>query len=350
MPAKHLSRINEDGVYLHIYNKGVENRAIFNSEEDYKVFLGFIEEYLLSPKDPKSLKKEFKVKGKTFKGIPHQPKNYFNQVELVAYSLLPNHFHLLVRQLSEGVVEKFVRSLCTRYSIFFNKKYQHYGILFAGPYKSVSVKAGSALLQLTRFFHYGGSLSSYPEYLGKRQTEWIKPEGVPVNYKELVEGFQLNNALILEKIILEDGSSHLERSNLTSIEITNTNKEFKQHPRLAEFLAVSFVVFLLLMALGLRNIATYAQKNHKPLPSANSGVLSETKKAIPETIPMDTVTVEAEDNSLVNIRKEATTSAQIIGRAKDGDSFELVSADLDWYQVKLASGSAGFIYSRYIKQ
>ena len=136
MPAQNLQRTKEIGIYSHIYNKGVEKRILFNDEEDYAVFLNFLKDYLSALKDPDSLKKDFKVNGRTFQGTPHQPKNYFNQVELLAYSLMPDHFHLILHQKTRGSLESFIRSLCTRYSIYYNKKYQRTGSLFEGPYKS----------------------------------------------------------------------------------------------------------------------------------------------------------------------------------------------------------------------
>src|SRR3989344_6913923 len=176
MPAKNLYREDKEGIYSHIYNKGVEKRIIFNDEKDYEVFQGFLKDYLTIPQDPENIKKEFSVHGRIFRGTPHQPKNYFNKVELIAYSLMPDHFHLLLRQKARGSLESFIRSLCTRYSIYFNKKYQHTGALFEGPYKSVQIKDKTRMLYLTRYLHHAGGYSSYARYLGKMATSWVNPE------------------------------------------------------------------------------------------------------------------------------------------------------------------------------
>ena len=133
MTAKNPNRVNESGSFCHIYNKGVESKVVFNDKKDYEVFLGFIKEYLSIPIDPKNNKKEFTVNGRVFRGVPHQPKNYFNKIELVAYRLSPASFNLLLHQITKGSIESFVRSLCTRYSIYFNKKYQRTGTLFERP-------------------------------------------------------------------------------------------------------------------------------------------------------------------------------------------------------------------------
>src|SRR3989344_2988402 len=227
MPAKNLQRENEEGIYSHIYNKGIEKRVIFKDEKDYEVFQGFLKDYLTAPQDPESIKKVFTVHGRIFRGMPHQPKNYFSKVELIAYSLMPDHFHLLLRQKARGSLESFIRSLCTRYSIYFNKKYQHTGALFEGPYKSAQVEDEPRLLLLTRYIHLVQGHSSYAEYLGTKETSWVKPKVAQSyfnkvktdlfkgadSYKDFVEKYELGQKEneLLEGITLEGDTQHLER-------------------------------------------------------------------------------------------------------------------------------------------
>ena len=411
MPAKNLSRINVGGVYLHIYNKGADKRIIFNDEKDYEVFLGFLKGYLTVPQDPESIKKSFTVHGRIFRGTPHQPKNYFNKVELIAYSLMPDHFHLLLHQKTRGSLESFMRSLCTRYSMYFNKKYQHTGALFEGPYKSVLIKDESRLLHPTRFLHHNGGYSSYAEYLGTRVTSWVKPKVVlsffgkgTGSYKDFVEKYELSQKEkeLIEGIILESETAHLERRGLArnvenpppeifseSSEKIHTESNLKPHQRIPEFLATS-VVFLLLLTFGIRNIMASTAKSSltsstvpstsseiKPTISAtsipdsptfssdhlsltdmlnistSSAVLSETEN-IQEIKPKIILTVKIDGSSAsssaqVNIRQKPTTASRKIGQARDGDTFEFVSIDSGWYEVKLATGS-GFISAAFIKK
>ena len=68
-----------------------------------------------------------------------------------------------------------------------------------------------------------------------------------------------------------------------------------------------------------------------------------------ETKPTSIVTVKVEDkSSVINIREQPTTQSKKVGEAKDGDTFEFVSLDSDWYEVRLTDGSIGFILSEYI--
>ncbi len=372
MPAKNLYRNGEEGIISHIYNKGVEKRIIFNDEEDYKVFQGFLKDYLTASQDSESIKKTFTVHGQVFRGIPHQPKNYFNKVELIAYSLMPNHFHLLLHQKTRGSLESFIRSLCTRYSMYFNKKYQRTGALFEGPYKSIQIKDKPSLLYLTRYIHHTGNYSSYAEYLGSRETLWVKPNVVlsffgkrTGGYKGFVEKNEPDQREkeLIEGITFESETQHLEGRDL-AIDAEKIPPEPSQTPekihldanleppqRMLELLAVT-VVFSLLLILGIRNImiSETQSPNFSPTPIQSEptpAVLSVTKE-IKEIKPI-ILTIKINDGAAsVNIRRKPTIDSEKIGEAKDSDTFEFISINSGWYEVKLTDGSTGFISETYI--
>lgn len=183
MPAKNLIKISIENGYYHIYNRGVEKRIIFEDEQDYKVFLGYLKEYLSPPPKIEELMKSFTLQGTTFQGIPHINKNYFQKVELLAYCLMPNHFHLLIKQIKKDSMEGFMRSLATRYSMYFNKKYDRVGSLFQGIYKASMIDTDNYLLYLSRYIHLNpaeytrnlvSAYSSYGDYLELRKTSWVK--------------------------------------------------------------------------------------------------------------------------------------------------------------------------------
>lgn len=192
MPGKNTVKTYVANSYYHVYNRGVDKRKIFEDSQDVKVFIGYLKSYLSPPPDPSKLIKTITLQGVTFKGIPRQPKNFNNEIELLAYCLMPNHFHFLIKQNSKNAMEKFMRSLTTRYSMYFNKKYQRVGRLFQGSYKAVMIKDDSYLLHLSRYIHlnplkYASDLkkaySSYAEYLGIRKTSWIKPDVILTFFK-----------------------------------------------------------------------------------------------------------------------------------------------------------------------
>lgn len=304
MPSKNLQRITEGGTNFHVYNKGIENKTIFVDDADYQVFIGYLDDYLSAPKTHGATKKEFTVNGRVFSGVPHQPKNYYNRVELIAYNLKPNQFHLVLHQKTPKSLQAFIRSLCTRYSIYFNKKYNHTGTLFEGPYKSVQAKDEKSLLLLTTSLHKAGGYSSYPEYLGQRETLWVKSSTVlsminkDGNYKDYVEKFEpsKDEKSLLSEITTKDVHGHLERRDLEGILL-------KPWTRIPELVAAS-AVFVLLLGIGFRNISA-TNKNQgtentilgtkinstsqKPTISPNpSQIYTPTPEATTESKPLDT--------------------------------------------------------------
>ena len=370
MPAQNLFRADETDAYYHVYNRGIEDKIIFNDEQDYDVLLGYLRDYLSVPADTEATKKDFSINGRTFRGTPHQPKNYFNQVEIVSYCIMPNHFHLLVYQITKGSLEKFIRSLCTRYSMYFNKKYQRTGPLFQGPYKSVQIKNEDRLLYLTRYLHISGH-SSYKEYLAAKATSWVKPNAVlsffdtaktdflkgTGSYKDFVEKYtpDQKGKELLEGITFESERQHLEKSIPASSIVANSpeapeNPYLKPVKRIPEFMTAG-ILFLLLLGLGVRNInvsiAKIAPKSvPTPLVLPQMTEVETTPEEKPETILTITIVYGAES---VDIHETPTANSNKIGEAKAGDTFDFVSENSGWYEIKLADGLIGFISSEYIE-
>lgn len=192
MPNKNTVKIYvKDGIY-HIYNRGVEKRTIFNDDDDRRIFVNCLKEALLDPKKLKPSIHSFTLKGQTFKGERKPPKNFFEKIELLAYCLMPNHIHLLIKQNTSHAINQFMQSVITRYVIHFNKSHKRIGALFQGRYKATLVTKDPYLLHLTRYIHRNpmkytddiiNTFSSYGEYLGVRNTEWIKPEMILTSFQ-----------------------------------------------------------------------------------------------------------------------------------------------------------------------
>jgi len=177
MPAKNSVKVYVKDGHYHLYNRGVEKRKIFLDDDDYRVFLFLLKLYL-SPKDS--------LKGSDPKPAYYSKKNLHGQIELIAYCLMPNHFHLLVKQsVKEGITD-LMRCVNTSYAGYFNRKYDRVGSLFQGKFKAVLVDTDEYLLHLSRYIHLNPSglipdlskyeYSSFLDYLGKRKTEWLKSE------------------------------------------------------------------------------------------------------------------------------------------------------------------------------
>src|SRR3989344_98334 len=114
MPSKNIIKTYINDSYYHLYNRGVEKRVIFLDDQDYKTFLSYLKFYLTSP-----------LRGETPKYFASQTlNNHADQIKIIAYCLMPNHFHLFVKQKDKRAISYFMRSLLTRYGMYFNKRYK----------------------------------------------------------------------------------------------------------------------------------------------------------------------------------------------------------------------------------
>lgn len=223
MPAKNtIKQYILDG-YYHIYNRGVEKRNIFLDKQDYGVFLRFLKEYLLPLEHPDLLK---------LQGINprRRPINCNKDIKLLAYCLMPNHFHLFIKQTSNDGLKSFMKALSTNYVMYFNYKYDRVGPLFQGIYKAARIETEEYYLHITRYIHTNSSelltrdqplqkypYSSYAYYLGAAAPDWIDvteilslfrsskrlfPKDV-LSYQGFVEGYRVDENEKLGELTLE---------------------------------------------------------------------------------------------------------------------------------------------------
>ncbi|MFZ2523233.1 MAG: transposase, partial [Minisyncoccia bacterium] len=74
-------------------------------------------------------------------------------VEIGAYCLMPNHFHILILEIQDGGISIYMRKLLTAYSMYFNKKYERTGKLYEGVFKSEHVDSDRYLKYLYSYIH-----------------------------------------------------------------------------------------------------------------------------------------------------------------------------------------------------
>jgi len=196
MPARHRIKTYSENTFYHLFNRGVEKRPIFLDEQDYAVLLSYLKTYLL-PKDELLLQSmaidpsiSWRERDQALKLL--RLNNFHGVIKLLSYCLMPNHYHFLIWQDRETGIDEFMNSLWTRYTMYFNKKYHRVGGLFQSVYKAVRVQTNEQLLHLNRYIHRNPiakrklqtlasqglalrsySWSSYQEYMGMRETEWV---------------------------------------------------------------------------------------------------------------------------------------------------------------------------------
>lgn len=137
------------GEFYHIYNRGVDKRNIFEGQNDYNRFLFLL--YLCNSPEPVDLQKIFKCK-KKFPDIFSWKTNK-KLVAVGAYCLMPNHYHLLLKETTKNGISKFMQKLSTAYSMYFNIKHKRTGALFQGRYKAGHIDNDNYLKYLFAYIH-----------------------------------------------------------------------------------------------------------------------------------------------------------------------------------------------------
>ena len=163
------------GHFYHMYNRGVGRQPIFREADNYLFLLRRLREYACRL-----------------------------DVAVIAYCLMPNHYHFLLRQDGQEPAGRLPQRLFNSYTKAFNRRYDRTGTLFEGPFKAIHVDRDGYLLHLCRYIHANpvkhrlvSDLSQWPysnylEWIGARNGRLVDRafvrEHFPVedNYRSFV--------------------------------------------------------------------------------------------------------------------------------------------------------------------
>ena len=183
MPCRNIIKTYNPNSYYHIYNRGVEKRKIFIDDQDYAKFESLLKRYLSNKPTKDSRGRSYIFLG--------------DKVSLIAFCLMPNHFHMIIYQTELDSITKLLRSVCSSYVTYFNNKYNRVGALFQGNFKAIQIKDESYLLFLTRYIHRNPAdyleyeWSSLNYWLGKKNADWLDYELIcdmsPIEYLDFIK-------------------------------------------------------------------------------------------------------------------------------------------------------------------
>ncbi len=148
-----------NGFHYHVFNRGVDKKEIFQDKREFARAIETLKYYQFSSQ---------KIKLSRFLSLPEKDQSKYlaeieNQdklIEIIAFCLMPNHFHFLLKQVQEGGISKFIANFTNSYTKYFNTKHDRTGHLFQGLFKAVFVESDEQLLHLTRYIHLNPSTSS----------------------------------------------------------------------------------------------------------------------------------------------------------------------------------------------
>ena len=149
--SKRVEFANEE--LYHICYRAVGDTMIFKDEDDY--FRGIFSLYEFNHSRPVNIwlrrlqrKKEKLLLGRTSQSLDGREKF----VEILAFCFMPNHIHLILKQIKDGGISKFMQKVGGGYATYFNKKYKRKGHLF-NQFKAFHITSDDQLKNVITYVH-----------------------------------------------------------------------------------------------------------------------------------------------------------------------------------------------------
>lgn len=178
------------GQIYHVFNRSIGRQPIFLNNSSYQRALETINYYQYL---------ETSLRFSHFNRLPANLKNRAldvllqgrKRVKILAYCLMPNHFHFLIQEISDRGISNFMSNLQNSYAKFFNTKNERNGALFQQMFKAVLIESDEQLIHVTRYIHLNPLTSfilkdikelsdylwsSFQEYLGRGNLSIVDKE------------------------------------------------------------------------------------------------------------------------------------------------------------------------------
>ena len=179
MPSKNTIREYDTTAFYHVYDRDAGGATTFHDAQDKRKFIKLLERYLVDDEQ--------------------NPYPTY-EIELTAYCVMGNHFHLLLFQDRESrAITEFMRSVSTAYAMYYNLRYKNKGHVFQGVFRAVRISNDSYLLHISRYIHLNPRFylsyqwSSLAYFTGEGPPAWLHPERVndlpPAEYNAFLESY-----------------------------------------------------------------------------------------------------------------------------------------------------------------
>lgn len=184
MPIRNTIKQYDAPAYYHVYSRGASGGAIFKDTADNQKFLSLLARYV--------------GYGQSSNRHGYCYPTY--GIEILAYCLMGNHFHLFIYQPDDVMaMSKFMQSVLTAYTMYFNRKYKRQGRLFQSTFKAAHITNDAYFAHITRYIHMNPRdydryrWSSLPAYVGGSCAPWLRPERArtmsPTQYQHFLDTY-----------------------------------------------------------------------------------------------------------------------------------------------------------------
>lgn len=205
MPYRKTPIVN--GEIYHIFNRSVARLPIFLNLRDYQRAFETLYFYTFN---------NLSLRFSHYNRLPENQKRKFlgnleqdrnRSVQFLAYCLMPNHLHFLIKEINDGGITTFIRNFQNSYAKYFNTKNNRNGALFQARFKAVRIESDEQLIHVARYIHLNPltsyviknpeDLEDYPwcsfaEYLGKQKfnINIIADKSILLSYFPSIEHFK----------------------------------------------------------------------------------------------------------------------------------------------------------------
>lgn len=218
-------RLHAPGEYYHVFNRGIRKQPIFYIQKDYIRFLfliltfqgGFVIKNISREIEQSVQNRILHIDEELKKDVL---KN--RMVELVSFCLVPNHFHILVRELEENGISKYIQRVLIAYAKYFNLRHDKSGYLFQGNYKDVHIEDDRQLMHTSAYIH------KHPCEIGWKGKEHLYPWS---SYQDCVGENRFEQLLVTDIL----AKRFEDKSGMTYREFVNTSPA-KELNRIAEII------------------------------------------------------------------------------------------------------------------
>ncbi len=180
MPYRKTPLVN--GEVYHVFNRGVAKLPIFEDRRDYSRLLETL--YYYQFQGPKPQFSQLK----RFKDINFEKNKKI--VEIICYCLMPNHYHLMIKQLQDRGISEFINKISNSYTKYFNTRHNRVGPLLQGQFKAVRIEYDEQLIHVSRYIHLNPIVSflvkDLKEYPFSSYLSYIGLEKDKISNGELV--------------------------------------------------------------------------------------------------------------------------------------------------------------------
>ncbi len=171
--SPHRERVLLPNSTYHVFNRGDEKKAIFRDIDDYDRFLNSFAT-LLAPEPVRDQQRRL-------------VEPFDGDISVIAYALMPNHFHLVIHQRDEDdAISRFMARALTGYTMYFNRRYGRKGKLYEGRFHDELLPTAQAIRNEIVYVHRNpdeplraGRLTSHELYMGRkanREAHWCRAD------------------------------------------------------------------------------------------------------------------------------------------------------------------------------